>query len=102
MSKERGTVSLVFFSAPIVPACMRDRRRAMSKSRARKAAAPAEPKQQKPNHFSSEWNPDVGPTLLFLSGAIPLVRRTDGHLQASLPEMHVLLACPESTEVIDF
>jgi hypothetical protein len=53
-------------------------------------------------HFSYEWNPDAEPTRLFLSGTIPLVERADGHLQASLPEMHVWLACPESTEVIDF
>ena len=39
---------------------------------------------------------------MFASGQIPLVPRADGHLQASLPEMHVWLACPESGEVIDF
>lgn len=55
-----------------------------------------------PTHFSYEWNPDAELTRLFRTGVIPLVPRSDGHLQASLPEMHVWLACPESEELIDF
>lgn len=55
-----------------------------------------------PTHFSYEWNADDPTTRLFTAGLTPLVRRTDGHMQASLPEMHVWLACPESTELIDF
>lgn len=55
-----------------------------------------------PTHFSYEWNALDPNTRLFASGLIPVVPRADGHVQASLPEMHVWLACPESGEVIDF
>ncbi|MFO0824963.1 MAG: hypothetical protein U0792_17890 [Gemmataceae bacterium] len=55
-----------------------------------------------PTHFSYEWNAADPNTRLFASGHIPVVSRTDGHLQASLPEMHVWLACPDSGEIIDF
>ncbi|QJW94622.1 hypothetical protein FTUN_2144 [Frigoriglobus tundricola] len=53
-------------------------------------------------HFSYDCSAEAPPTRKFASGLIPLVPRADGHMQASLPEMHVWLACPESTEVIDF
>lgn len=55
-----------------------------------------------PTHFSYEWNADAPVTRMFLSGLIPLVPRNDGHMSASLPEMHVWLAVPESEEIIDF
>jgi hypothetical protein len=55
-----------------------------------------------PTHVSYEWNPAAEPTCMFRSGLIPLVPRADGHLSASLPEMHVWLACPESEEIIDY
>lgn len=55
-----------------------------------------------PTHFSYEWSPQAVGTRLFAAGLIPVVPRADGHLQASLPEMHVWLASPESGEIIDF
>jgi hypothetical protein len=55
-----------------------------------------------PTHFAYEWHPDSEVARLVQSGLVPLVKRADGLVAASLPEMHVWLGCPDTGEVIDF
>jgi hypothetical protein len=55
-----------------------------------------------PTHFAYEWHPHSGVTTLLRSGVIPVGRRADGQVAASLPEMHVWLGCPDTGEIIDF
>jgi hypothetical protein len=55
-----------------------------------------------PTHFSYQWEGDSAVTRLVRAGMVPIVRRPDGQVATSLPEMHVWLACPESRELIDF
>lgn len=55
-----------------------------------------------PTHFAYEWDPDSQFAQLLRLGVFPLVQAADGHVAASLPEIHVWLACPDTQEIIDF
>jgi hypothetical protein len=55
-----------------------------------------------PTHFAYEWDPESPVARLARVGMSPVIRRGDGWVAASLPEMHVWLGCPRSGEVIDF
>jgi hypothetical protein len=55
-----------------------------------------------PTHFAYEWDSDSELAQLFHLGIVPVMRRADGYVAPSLPEMHVWLACPDTGEVIDF
>lgn len=55
-----------------------------------------------PTHFAYEWDPDSAIARLVQSGIMPLIRRGDGNVAGSLPEMHVWLGCPDTGEIIDF
>lgn len=55
-----------------------------------------------PTHFAYEWDADSPAARLIRSGIVPVVRRADNVVAASLPEMHVWLACPDTGEIIDF
>ncbi|MCI0457784.1 MAG: hypothetical protein L0Z62_12520 [Gemmataceae bacterium] len=56
----------------------------------------------RPTHFAYEWHADSHAAQLLRSGIVPVVRRADNLVAASLPEMHVWLACPDSGELVDF
>jgi hypothetical protein len=53
-------------------------------------------------HFAYEWQPDSEINRLIRSGILSIVRRRDGLVGFSLPEMHVWLGCPDTGEIIDF
>ena len=53
-------------------------------------------------HFGYEWDTQSHFSRLVRSGVIPVMRRADGHLAPSLPEIHVWLGCPDTGEIIDF
>ncbi len=55
-----------------------------------------------PTHFSYQWCPGSDVARLVRAGIFPAVRRGDGQLAFSLPEMHVWLGCPGTGELIDF
>lgn len=55
-----------------------------------------------PTHFAYEFQEDSHLVRLTLAGVVPVVQRHDGHVAASLPELHVWLGCPETQEIIDF
>jgi hypothetical protein len=57
---------------------------------------------QGPTHFSYEWDKDSDAARLLRLGLALVVRRADGLVACSLPEVHVWLACPETQELIDF
>ena len=55
-----------------------------------------------PTHFAYVWDPEAPLTRLARQGVLTALRRPDGQVAPSLPEMHVWLGCPDTNEVIDF